>query len=182
MLIPRRGSPRARQDDAAVGAILDKLKDRKVTAAELAELRKTIEGPSTTLDESLTRSTRASKESVAPAQRMRPPATQAPANPPPKGQSRTIDARLSQVRSPYDHRPSSAASEPARCRGPSSEGAEQQYSDSRVGTPAKGTGSRPSGWGRWPDGRVFEATVTVKVLKDVETCRQGPPTSTRSSR
>jgi hypothetical protein len=39
MVVPRQGRPGLRKDDAAVGAILDKLKDRKVTATELAELQ-----------------------------------------------------------------------------------------------------------------------------------------------
>jgi hypothetical protein len=43
-----------------------------------------------------------------------------------------------------------------------------------VGTPAKGTEiSGVSAWGRLPDGRVFEATVTVKVLKDVKNLPAG---------
>ena len=176
MVIPRQGRPGLRKDDAAVGAILDKLKDRKVTAAELAKLRKTIEGPSTTLDELLKRLD-ASIEGIRGASTANAATGDAgpgePTTERPEPDPSTLDSAKSDQ--PTTTGQAAPPPKPVDAKDPKFKKVpNNSIRIPNVGTPAKGTEiSGVSAWGRLPDGRVFEATVTVKVLKDVKNLPAG---------
>ena len=161
MLLPGQDGKGVKADDAAVDAILKVLNDNKVTAAEPAELKKNIGGRATSLDELVKRldtgikAVRAATKGATPPGDPGAPATDKPTQDKPA--PGTMPASPAPTTGTQPPPPKPVDPEDPKFRGP-------KPADVRVVVDGGAVVKDIALWGRLPDGRVFEATVTVEVL------------------